>query len=205
MPASGGDPIGSYLRIGFSAGTKSASSIDNGLEVSVKRVLATSIDYEPANNYQNTVLSSLKSKYKVIDTKAAGSNVVKNGGLNGLPTKCAGAKLPLPKCTLFPSERVQLGYRGNVFVGSGMTNLGNTCYLNSTLQALFHVPAFVNWIVSDTSHSKCEQNSDFQLHPDDILCATIKTYKCTQQKTGKLMKPSCIYSKLKGRVLKVQK
>lgn len=37
-------------------------------------------------------------------------------------------------------------------VGSGLTNVHNSCYLNSTIQALFHIPAFVNFILSDKGH-----------------------------------------------------
>ena len=51
----------------------------------------------------------------------------------------AGAKLdqvPNPRVTLFRRDQVVLGYRdsGPLGPGSGMFNMGNTCYLNSTLQ-----------------------------------------------------------------------
>jgi ubiquitin C-terminal hydrolase len=42
--------------------------------------------------------------------------------------------LPTPKITLFPAQDIQLGWRGTHCVGAGMINVGNTCYLNSTLQ-----------------------------------------------------------------------
>lgn len=43
-----------------------------------------------------------------------------------------------------------------------MYNVGNTCYLNSTLQALFHVPAFANWLYADDEHrKKCEETSKY--------------------------------------------
>lgn len=42
-----------------------------------------------------------------------------------------------------------------------MINGGNTCYLNSALQALFHVPAFANWIISDSAHrDKCQNQGN---------------------------------------------
>lgn len=67
--------------------------------------------------------------------------------------------LPSPKKILYPISAIRLGWESGWQVGSGMQNVGNTCYLNSTLQALFHVPAFANWLVSETHHAeKCSQN-----------------------------------------------
>lgn len=40
---------------------------------------------------------------------------------------------------------------------------GNTSYINSTLQALFHAPLFVKWITSNQMHvhrSKCEESCE---------------------------------------------
>lgn len=74
-----------------------------------------------------------------------------------------GAELPTPKHILYPRERVKIGWKGTDrkwIPGAGMTNVGNTCYLNSTLQALFHVPALANWLISDSAHRElCEDKS----------------------------------------------
>lgn len=78
------------------------------------------------------------------------------------------AELPTPKVVLYPRNQVQIGWKSSTrkwHVGAGMINMGNTCYLNSTLQALFHVPAFANWLVSDMAHRKtCEAKSKYILH-----------------------------------------
>lgn len=56
---------------------------------------------------------------------------------------------------LFPLESVQLGWRNKSdwSVGAGMYNMGNTCYLNAALQALFHIPALVNWLISEEENA----------------------------------------------------
>lgn len=77
-----------------------------------------------------------------------------------------------------------------------MMNVGNTCYLNSTLQALFHVPAIANWLMSDTVHmERCEEENGTQ--GGCIICAMSKTLISSQQQQSAI-RPYLVYSKLKS-------
>lgn len=70
--------------------------------------------------------------------------------------------LPKPKRVLFPVSNIHIGWKSlgrRWNVGSGMINMGNTCYLNSTLQAIFHVPSVASWLLSDVDHrARCCDN-----------------------------------------------
>uniref|UniRef100_A0A182XYZ4 Ubiquitin carboxyl-terminal hydrolase 36 n=1 Tax=Anopheles stephensi TaxID=30069 RepID=A0A182XYZ4_ANOST len=105
--------------------------------------------------------------------------------------------LPTPKRTLFPRESVQIGWKTTGrkwLVGAGMMNMGNTCYLNSTLQALFHVPAIANWLLSDEPHRmKCDDGGS---GGSCIICAMAKTL-LESQTNHTAFRPYLVYSKLR--------
>jgi ubiquitin carboxyl-terminal hydrolase 36/42 len=109
--------------------------------------------------------------------------------------------LPTPKVTLFPAHSIQLGWRKDECVGGGMINVGNTCYLNSTLQALFHVPAFVNWLRSESSHVGNCTVVNGAVNDECIICAMNKTLTASMNKRQKaskntIIKPLLIYNRL---------
>lgn len=165
------DPVKAALQYSLDvAQTKSIENVPFSLASGANILLQTELQYEIAENYQLTVLEELKTKYIVLSPpnnlseQSENGKMKENGGgicrkKNEVNNKMRGPSLPEPKIILYDLEKVQLGWKGTFPVGAGMYNVGNTCYLNSTLQALFHVPALVNWLLSDSHHNlKCEQN-----------------------------------------------
>lgn len=63
-------------------------------------------------------------------------------------------QIPKPKHVLFNRDRLILGWARKYPTGCGFNNLGNSCYMNATLQALFHIPCFVQWLLNDENHRR---------------------------------------------------
>ncbi|XP_019768454.2 ubiquitin carboxyl-terminal hydrolase 36 [Dendroctonus ponderosae] len=96
---------------------------------------------------------------------------------------------------LFPMDQVILGWKklaNDWLTGCGLTNMGNSCYLNSTLQALFHVPSMVNWLIFDREGSSLHGLPDCAC----LICAMRKTLLDSQSQIVHSIRPHLIYSRL---------
>lgn len=77
-----------------------------------------------------------------------------------------------------------------------MFNMGNTCYLNSTLQALFHTPALFNYLMSDFHKRECGKNGSGGFLQTCMICILTSTLKDTL--SVNVMRPNRVYEKLKN-------
>ncbi|KAG7189421.1 hypothetical protein KM043_017125 [Ampulex compressa] len=195
------DPVVATLRHALETGqTKTSDDLSTTLVSNASRILQSEVHYKEVDGYQATILDQLKAKYIVLslpNSENTEDNKTKDGTTYTKKSEasCKGPTLPEPAVTLYSPKKVNLGWKSTFPVGAGMYNVGNTCYLNSTLQALFHVPALVNWLLSDSHHtSKCEQNDG---GGECLTCALAKTLQFSHQKSGCAIKPFYIYNKLK--------
>ncbi|XP_075919849.1 uncharacterized protein LOC142922794 [Petromyzon marinus] len=70
--------------------------------------------------------------------------------------------IPAARLSLFAPERLSLRWENDVGKGAGLRNLGNTCFLNATLQCLAYTPPLANYLLLQEHCSTCQQ-SDFCL------------------------------------------
>ncbi|NXW62737.1 UBP36 hydrolase, partial [Eurystomus gularis] len=68
-----------------------------------------------------------------------------------------GDGVPAPQKVLFPTERLSMRWERIYRVGAGLHNLGNTCFLNSTVQCLTYTPPLANYLLSKEHSRSCHQ------------------------------------------------
>ena len=68
---------------------------------------------------------------------------------------------------LFPGNKLTLKWERVYRVGAGLHNLGNTCFLNSTVQCLTYTPPLANYLLSKEHSRACEYlNQALKMQPD---------------------------------------
>jgi len=203
MPASDYDPLASALAATFKpkGGPNNKDSLSSKMDTSLRKSLLVSVEFDDAvvapkakMNPNFIVLKSAHSNNKL--SNGARSDVSSNGHQSICSPKASSKpknldQVPAPKITLYRKEQIQVGYNRMTGAGSGMRNMGNTCYLNSTLQALLHIPAFVNYLYSGGHDKECGISG----FSSCTICILNSTLRQTQQ--SNVIKPIRIYEKLK--------
>ncbi|XP_045119386.1 LOW QUALITY PROTEIN: ubiquitin carboxyl-terminal hydrolase 36-like [Portunus trituberculatus] len=173
------------------------------------QVLSSQLEYEAAGKQESILLTELKSKYVVLSattaTTTATTTTTTAAMAHGTPRVAQGKEdqLEEPRVVLWSREKVSLGWRKVFPPGAGMYNLGNTCYLNSSLQALFHIPALANWLLEELQgHTqRCEATTTTATATTTAfcsVCAMMKTLRATLDRATPAIKPALIQHKLKS-------
>ena len=150
------EPISSVLKQAFQA-----SSLDQNVLSSTKKTLLSKTPV--AFDAPVRQLAALKTKGFILLNGSDPATQVK------VKVK---TEPPKPRVVFFPLDQITVGYSNMRVAGAGMFNMGNTCYLNSTLQALFHTPAFFNYLMSDNHARDCKGMGC-------IICSMTATLKDT--------------------------
>ncbi|KFP75253.1 Ubiquitin carboxyl-terminal hydrolase 42, partial [Acanthisitta chloris] len=94
-----------------------------------------------------------------------------------------------PQRILFPPEKICMDWQQALSVGVGLQNLGNTCFLNSTLQCLTYTPPLANYMLSLEHTKSCHVEGfcmmcTMESHINKVLCCSNDAIKPTSVING---------------------
>uniref|UniRef100_A0A8C6P805 Ubiquitin carboxyl-terminal hydrolase n=1 Tax=Nothobranchius furzeri TaxID=105023 RepID=A0A8C6P805_NOTFU len=161
-------PIVDKLKEALKPGRKETSdegNLNKLLASSAMKVLLQKIEFEPASKGFSYQLDNLKNKYVILSPRTEGAT----GQQATEPTQIKrqvsenvvggqGDGIPAPQKILFPGNKLTLKWERVYRVGAGLHNLGNTCFLNSTVQCLTYTPPLANYLLSKEHSRVCHQS-----------------------------------------------
>ncbi|XP_026181440.1 ubiquitin carboxyl-terminal hydrolase 36 isoform X2 [Mastacembelus armatus] len=161
-------PIVDKLKEALKPGRKDTGDegdLNKLLASSAKKVLLQKIEFEPASKGFSYQLDSLKNKYVILNPRNEGATGQKSTEpaqiKRQVPENVVGGQgdgIPAPQKMLFPANKLTLKWERVYRVGAGLHNLGNTCFLNSTVQCLTYTPPLANYLLSKEHGRACHQS-----------------------------------------------
>ncbi|XP_039974303.1 ubiquitin carboxyl-terminal hydrolase 36 isoform X2 [Xiphias gladius] len=161
-------PIVDKLKEALKPGRKETGDegdLNKLLASSAKKVLLQKIEFEPASKGFSYQLDSLKNKYVILNPRNEGATgqkttepaqIKRHVSENVVGGQSDG--IPAPQKMLFPGNKLTLKWERVYRVGAGLHNLGNTCFLNSTVQCLTYTPPLANYLLSKEHSRACHQS-----------------------------------------------
>uniref|UniRef100_A0A671RZJ9 Ubiquitin carboxyl-terminal hydrolase n=1 Tax=Sinocyclocheilus anshuiensis TaxID=1608454 RepID=A0A671RZJ9_9TELE len=156
-------PIVDKLKEALKPGRKDSSDegdLNKLLASSAKKVLLQKIEFEPASKGFSYQLETLKTKYVILNPKNDGAARKEGPGKIFSESLSIGQSdgIPAPQKMLFPGNKLSMKWERVYRVGAGLHNLGNTCFLNSTVQCLTYTPPLANYLLSKEHSRSCHQS-----------------------------------------------
>lgn len=150
--------------------TNQQSQLDKKLATSCQQFFTQSIAFRPASG-PDSHLENLKARYKPLnrgipmedtsvpmeishckDDEASSSSPISTKVTNPQTLDV----LPTPRRILYSSDKLDMKWKLTRAIGSGLCNMGNTCFLNSVLQCLTYTPPLYNYLMSGDHKQSCE-------------------------------------------------
>uniref|UniRef100_A0A8C2EML4 ubiquitinyl hydrolase 1 n=1 Tax=Cyprinus carpio TaxID=7962 RepID=A0A8C2EML4_CYPCA len=161
-------PIVDKLKEALKPGRKDSSDegdLNKLLASSAKKVLLQKIEFEPASKGFSYQLETLKTKYVILNPKNDGAAAQRQTEPAQIKRQISenlsvgqSDGIPAPQKMLFPGNKLSMKWERVYRVGAGLHNLGNTCFLNSTVQCLTYTPPLANYLLSKEHSRSCHQS-----------------------------------------------
>ncbi|KAL1277513.1 hypothetical protein QQF64_024186 [Cirrhinus molitorella] len=161
-------PIVDKLKEALKPGRKDSSDegdLNKLLASNAKKVLLQKIEFEPASKGFSYQLETLKTKYVILNPKNDGAAAQRQTEPAQIKRQISenlsvgqSDGIPAPQKMLFPGNKLSMKWERVYRVGAGLHNLGNTCFLNSTVQCLTYTPPLANYLLSKEHSRSCHQS-----------------------------------------------
>ncbi|XP_074647848.1 uncharacterized protein LOC141903569 [Tubulanus polymorphus] len=174
-------------------------TLDRQLEANSFKILMQDIEFEQAQKSSTFQLENIRQKYVALTSQhnLKNEHILRNGNDmkmnlgNSVDQIVAHDGIPVPKVDLFPADKISQSWSCVRKVGSGLQNMGNTCFLNSTLQCLTYTAPLVSYLETDDHPLKCK------IVGFCMVCELQRHIKRCFENGGQTIRPHSILVKLK--------